>query len=99
MTNLMRNSTTFRFHIQLVITKHWSNFSSQRVQTQMPFMTHQASSESDAGQETEASDESLNESDISGLSDTQDSETQESYQDLPARHSRKSTADTKQSFH
>ena len=56
------------------------------------------SSESDAGQETEASDKSFNESDISGSSDTKDSETQESYQDLPARHSRKSAADTKQSF-
>ena len=58
-----------------------------------------SSSESDAGQEAEASDESFSESDISGLSDTKDSETQESYQDLPARHSRKSAADTKQSFH
>jgi hypothetical protein len=57
------------------------------------------SSESDAGQEADASDESFSESDISGLSDTKDSETQESYQDLPARHSRKSTADTKQSSH
>jgi hypothetical protein len=48
---------------------------------------------------TEVSDKSFNESDISGLSDTEDSETQESYQDLPACHGRKSTADTKQSFH
>jgi hypothetical protein len=32
---------------------------------------------SDAGQETDASDESFNESDISGLSDTEDSESQE----------------------